>query len=160
MYVKCLCLARYWYQSIHELERKNRKNCLQSGKVRSCKRFIGRMFNHSSKCENAQATLRSACARFNQQCVKHGLGLSEMPSIVDISEVSLSAHEPPGEMKTTWQRTDGIWLQQHLIHSPQELQSCNLGKESHADDESCLQVTQMLGRSPMHLLAHKHGCLN
>jgi len=118
------------------------------------------MFNHSSKCENAQATLRSACARFNQQCVKHGLGLSEMPSIVDISEVSLSAHEPPGEMKTTWQRTDGIWLQQHLIHSPQELQSCNLGKESHADDESCLQVTQMLGRSPMHLLAHKHGCLN
>ena len=45
------------------------------------------MFSHSSKCENAQATLRSACARFNQQCVKHGSGLSEMPSIVDISEV-------------------------------------------------------------------------
>ena len=32
MYVKCLCLARYWYQSIHELERKIEKIASNPGK--------------------------------------------------------------------------------------------------------------------------------
>ena len=81
-----IVLAQYWYQSINELVLKIAYN---PGKVRSCKRFIG--FSHSSRCENAHATLRSACARSNQRHVKHGLRLSEQPRIVNMSTVSLSA---------------------------------------------------------------------